>query len=49
MYSHLPEAIKAQILRYLTTNNFTAAKQIYDQWLKQSSFEKSACVSEISE
>jgi hypothetical protein len=33
MFGYLPEAIKQQVIYYLKTDNFRAAKEIYDTWL----------------
>lgn len=32
MYTHLPKAIQDQIKRFLDTNNFPAARQLYDYY-----------------
>ena len=32
MFSNLPEHIQHQILSYLETNNFQAAKELRDHW-----------------
>jgi|JI102314A1RNA_FD_contig_123_48706_length_476_multi_3_in_2_out_0_1 hypothetical protein len=34
MFNDLPEIVQKQILHYLTTDNFKAAKNLHDNWLK---------------
>ncbi len=36
-HNNLPTEIRAEIMHYLRQQNFTAAKQIYDQWVKKQS------------
>jgi hypothetical protein len=33
MYANLPDVIKQQVLRYLSADNFKAAKEIHDEWI----------------
>jgi len=34
MFTDLPQIIQQQILQFLETNNFLAAKELRDSWLK---------------
>lgn len=34
MFAHLPTHIKDKLVRLLETNEFPAAKKLYDQWTK---------------
>lgn len=40
--NEFPQAAQSQILSYLASDNFKAAKQLYDQYTQQKSEEKEA-------
>ncbi len=40
MLADLPKSLQQQVLCYLETNNFKAAKKIHDDWLNQLQSEK---------
>lgn len=42
MYASLPDIVKQQVLRYLSADNFTAAKQIHDEWMAHHENSKNA-------
>ncbi len=35
MFAQLPETIKQRVIKYLEANDFPAAKQLHDSWLRQ--------------
>lgn len=32
MFDNLPQTLKEEVLQYLATDNFVAAKAVYDTW-----------------
>jgi hypothetical protein len=35
MFSQLPPEVRAKLLRFLMTDNFPAAKRLYDAWTRE--------------
>lgn len=40
MFESLPETLKQKVLKYLETDNFPAAKAVYDSWHQEKNSQK---------
>lgn len=40
MFAQLPETIKRRVMEYLSSNNFVAAKQLHDEWVRAQHYSK---------